>query len=64
MAENRYAIYARRVDETNWTDWCQVENLSRAFEHAESIRRLGFMAKINDRHEKKVILKDEVNYEN
>ena len=59
MVENRYAIYARRIDETNWTDWCQVCDLMKAFEHAESIRRLGFMAKINDRREKKVILKDD-----
>jgi hypothetical protein len=59
MCENRYAIYAKREDEEYWTDWCQVSDLPRALEHAESIRRLGFMAKINDRHEKKVILKDD-----
>ncbi len=59
MAENRYAIYARRIDETNWTDWCQVCDLTRAFEHAETVRGLGFKARINDRFEKKVILKDD-----
>ena len=59
MSEKRYAIYARRDEGEAWTDWCQVCDLMRAFEHAESIRRLGFMAKINDRREKKVILKDD-----
>ena len=59
MCENRYAIYAKRDDDEFWTDWCQVCDLMRAFEHAESIRRLGFMAKINDRREKQVILKDD-----
>ena len=59
MAENRYAIYARRIDETNWTDWCQVSDLTRAFEHAETVRSLGLKARINDRFEKKVILKDD-----
>ena len=59
MCENRYAIYAKRDDDEFWTDWCQVPYLPRAFEHAENIRRFGFKAKINDRHEKKVILRDE-----
>ena len=63
MCENIYAIYAKRESDEYWTDWCQVSDLSRAFEHADNIRRLGFNAKINDRHERKVILKDEDGYE-
>lgn len=59
MRENRYAIYAKRDDDEFWTDWCQVSDLSKAFEHAEIVRGLGFKARINDRFEKKVILKDD-----
>lgn len=59
MCENIYAIYAKRESDEYWTDWCQVSDLSRALEHAENIRSLGLKARINDRLEKKVVLKDE-----
>lgn len=57
--KNIYAIYARRADEKNWSSWCQVERLDRAMEHCESIRKLGFKAKIYNFADKAVILEDD-----
>lgn len=61
---NRFAVYARRADEKNFSDWTRVSNEEKAFEHAEKVRELGFKAKIYDSEQKKVILKDEVHCEN
>ena len=30
MRNNRYAVYARRQDKKNWSDWCKVKTLDRA----------------------------------
>ena len=59
MTETMYSVYARRVGENNWTDWCRVANLERAMEHCENVRRAGFKAKLYDSKNKKVILKDD-----
>jgi hypothetical protein len=53
-----YAIYARRADEKNWSSWCQVGDIDKAFGHAENIRRAGYKAKIYSFVEKKTILED------
>ena len=41
MTDTMYLVYARRVGENNWTDWCRVANLERAMEHCENERRCG-----------------------
>lgn len=56
---NRYAVYARRTDEKNFSDWTRVQSEEEAFAYAEKIRKLGFKAKIYDSKQKKVILKDD-----
>lgn len=59
MSGNRYAVYARRQDKKNWSDWCKVKTLDRAEEHFEKVRELGFKSKIYDTKEKKTIKKDD-----
>lgn len=59
MSENRYAIYAKRRDEKNWSDWCRVSTLTKAEEHFERVQELGYEAKIYDTKNKKVIAKYE-----
>lgn len=56
MRENRYAVYARRVDEKNWSDWCRVPTLDNAEKHCDRVRELGYKAKIYDTKDKKVIM--------
>lgn len=46
---SRYAIKAKRVGETAWTEWTMADTLERAEYHAAKIRALGFKAKIIDR---------------
>lgn len=59
MSENRYAVYARRVDEKNWSDWCRVPTLDNAEKHCDRVRELGYKAKIYDTKNKKVMMQDE-----
>ena len=56
---NRYAVYAKRTDEKNFSDWTRVATEEKAFKHAENVRELGFKARIYDSREKMVILKDD-----
>lgn len=59
MTENRYYIYAKRPNENKWSAWCQSATIKRALYYCENIRQAGFLAKVCDTVQKKVILKDE-----
>lgn len=52
----RYCVDAKRVDGKSWTDWMQTDDLDIATEQIEKIRSLGFLGKITDRKEHKIIL--------
>lgn len=52
----RYCVYAKRSNGKSWTDWMQTDDLAIATEQIEKIRSLGFLGKITDRKEHKIIL--------
>ena len=57
--KNTYAIYARRADEKNWSDWCRAHELEIAMNHYDLIRKLGYKAKIYNIASKEIILQDD-----
>lgn len=59
MSYNRYAVYARRQDEKNWSDWCRAPELEIAMNRCENIRKLGYKAKIYNIESKEIILEDD-----
>ena len=59
MSYNRYAVYARRKDEKNWSDWCRAHELEIAMNRCENIRKLGYKAKIYNIESKEIILEDD-----
>ena len=59
MSNNRYAVYARRQDEKNWSDWCRESELEIAMNRCEKIRKLGYKAKIYNIESKEIILQDD-----
>ena len=59
MITNKYAVYAKIKCENRWSDWCQVATFYRAVEHYQKIKELYFDAKIYDRIERKILLKND-----
>ena len=59
MSGNRYAVYARRKDEKNWSDWCRESELEIAMNRCDNIRKLGYKAKIYNIESKEIILEDD-----
>lgn len=59
MSKRRYWIYARRIGEKNWSEWCQVETLDAAESQCEIVRGLGYKAKVYDGKKKDSVIEDE-----
>ena len=54
----RYCVFAKRIDGKAWTDWTQSDDLSVALEQVAEVRALGFLGKVKDRKEQKIITSD------
>lgn len=45
---SRYVIYAKRKDETTWSEWTTTDDINALEKHVDRIRELGYDAKIAD----------------
>lgn len=45
---SRYIVYAKRKDETKWSEWTPTDDVNGLEKHVNRIRELGYDAKIAD----------------
>lgn len=57
-SSKRYCVFAKRRNGKEWSNWTDSENLITAIKQVEKVRGLGFLAKVTDRRERKVITSD------
>lgn len=55
----KYAVYAKRKRDKNFSEWCRADTEEKALEYCEKIRSLGFCAKVYNLKERKVVLADD-----
>lgn len=54
----RYCICAKMVNENAWSEWTQSDDINVAMKQVEKIRELGFLGKVTDRNQRKIITTD------
>lgn len=57
-ASKRYCVFAKRRNGKIWSDWMQSDDLNVAMCQVAKVRELGFLGKITDRREQKIITSD------
>lgn len=57
-ASKRYCVLAKRRGAKVWSAWTQTDDLDVAMAQLEKIRELGFLGKITDIKEQKIITSD------
>ena len=59
FTRKRYLIFARRTNKEKWTDWTAVRSIYRAYLVMIKINDAGFLGKIYDSREKRVLKEDD-----
>lgn len=54
----RYCVFAKRRNGKMWTEWTQSDDLNVALQQVAKVRALGFLGKVKDRKEQKIIVSD------
>lgn len=54
----RYCIFAKRRNRNEWTEWSTSNDLIVALKQVKKVRGLGFLGKVTDRRERKIITSD------
>lgn len=57
-SSKRYCVFAKRLNGKAWSDWTQTDDLNVAMCQVAKVRGLGFLGKITDRKERKIITID------
>lgn len=54
----RYCVCAKRHNGNAWSTWTDTDDLNEAMKHVAKVRELGFLGKVTDRKERKIITSD------
>lgn len=54
----RYCVFAKRAYEKAWSDWTASDDINVAMKQVAFVRKLGYLGKVTDRKEQKVITSD------
>ena len=54
----RYCVFAKRLNGKVWSDWMQSDDINEAMKQVEKVRGLGFLGKVTDREQRKIITSD------